>query len=256
MTVTVGSTAPAIALEAYVPGEPEPRSVSLADHLGSWVVLFFYPRDFTFVCPTELHAFAALEADFAAEDRISFKYLATIWSTLTETEEEIGPIAELQAMWRELAAPNGEQPDIARLGCERMSDFVVLVREKLKPEVKNLAIRGIAPGSQPFVLWKDRQYAANRLCYTGGTSQIQSGPMSPGDSSAEAMADRPDRDGTNLRSRLCTARHGPRLRRAMRDCWTPRASGNRPCPGSRHSQSSNRPRLQLASGFNVSLHAI
>jgi alkyl hydroperoxide reductase subunit AhpC len=70
MTVTVGSTAPAVALEAYVPGEPEPRSVSLADHLGSWVVLFFYPRDFTFVCPTELHAFAALEADFAAEDAV------------------------------------------------------------------------------------------------------------------------------------------------------------------------------------------
>jgi alkyl hydroperoxide reductase subunit AhpC len=34
---------------------------------GSWTVLFFYPRDFTFVCPTELRGFAELEADFALE---------------------------------------------------------------------------------------------------------------------------------------------------------------------------------------------
>ena len=31
------------------------------------------------------------------------------------------------------------------------------------PEITNLAVRGIAPGSQPFVLWKDQQFAANRL---------------------------------------------------------------------------------------------
>ena len=40
--------------------------VSLADYLGKWVVLFFYPRDFTFVCPTEIKGFAKHEADFKA----------------------------------------------------------------------------------------------------------------------------------------------------------------------------------------------
>ena len=33
------------------------ENVSLSDFLGKYVVLFFYPLDFTFVCPTELHAF-------------------------------------------------------------------------------------------------------------------------------------------------------------------------------------------------------
>src|SRR5262249_51778149 len=41
-------------------------------------------------------------ASIAAESRVSPKYLATVWRTLEETREEIGPIAKLQAMWREL----------------------------------------------------------------------------------------------------------------------------------------------------------
>jgi peroxiredoxin (alkyl hydroperoxide reductase subunit C) len=41
------------------------RPLSLSDYRGSWVVLFFYPRDFSFLCPTEIAAFAALSRDFA-----------------------------------------------------------------------------------------------------------------------------------------------------------------------------------------------
>jgi len=40
-------------------------TVSLADFKGSWTVLFFYPRDFTFICPTEIRGFAKKEAEFA-----------------------------------------------------------------------------------------------------------------------------------------------------------------------------------------------
>lgn len=40
------------------------HSVSLKDYKGKWVILFFYPRDFTFVCPTEIKEFAKLEGDF------------------------------------------------------------------------------------------------------------------------------------------------------------------------------------------------
>jgi peroxiredoxin (alkyl hydroperoxide reductase subunit C) len=70
MTAIIGAPAPAFDAEAYVRGEGEPCRVSLAGQAGSWVVLFFYPRDFTFVCPTELNAFAQLAPGFADEDAV------------------------------------------------------------------------------------------------------------------------------------------------------------------------------------------
>ena len=40
----------------------------LSDYSGKWVVLFFYPEDFTFVCPTEIRAFAKHHKDFESEN--------------------------------------------------------------------------------------------------------------------------------------------------------------------------------------------
>jgi len=68
MKVQIAAPAPSFEAEAYVPGEADPRRISLDEYRGSWVVLFFYPRDFTFVCPTELHAFGELREAFADED--------------------------------------------------------------------------------------------------------------------------------------------------------------------------------------------
>jgi hypothetical protein len=57
-------------------------------------------------------------AGLAARDQISPKYLALVWGMLT-TPEELGPLARLQAMWRQLASPKAAQP--ARLrGDERI----------------------------------------------------------------------------------------------------------------------------------------
>jgi len=42
------------------------KDVKLSDYKGKWVVLFFYPLDFTFVCPTEIIAFSDRVADFKA----------------------------------------------------------------------------------------------------------------------------------------------------------------------------------------------
>jgi peroxiredoxin (alkyl hydroperoxide reductase subunit C) len=64
--IRVGTQAPVVPVPAYVPGEAEPCVLSLDAYRGEWVVLFFYPRDFTFVCPTELQAFAELHEEFAA----------------------------------------------------------------------------------------------------------------------------------------------------------------------------------------------
>ena len=70
MTLRVGKSAPETTVEAYVRGEPRPRPVSLPALRGQWVVLFFYPEDFTFVCPTEIQAFARLHDQFLAEQAV------------------------------------------------------------------------------------------------------------------------------------------------------------------------------------------
>ena len=61
--VLVGKKAPAIKSQAVT--RDRISDFDLSDYLGKYVVLFFYPLDFTFVCPTELHAFETRVADFA-----------------------------------------------------------------------------------------------------------------------------------------------------------------------------------------------
>lgn len=57
----IGAPAPSFSLEGVV--NQEFKRISLADYHGTWVVLFFYPGDFTFVCPTEIKGFnTALKA--------------------------------------------------------------------------------------------------------------------------------------------------------------------------------------------------
>ena len=63
MAVLVGKQAPDFKANAVVNGEIK-EGFSLSDYKGKNVVLFFYPLDFTFVCPTELHAFQAKLAEF------------------------------------------------------------------------------------------------------------------------------------------------------------------------------------------------
>lgn len=59
-TAKVGEPAPAFALDALVSTEKgkEFRKITLNEFRGKWVVLFFYPMDFTFVCPTEIRGFS------------------------------------------------------------------------------------------------------------------------------------------------------------------------------------------------------
>lgn len=75
----MSAAATAIATEKAMVGQPAPDftmgstknietlkdDVKLSDYTGKWLVLLFYPLDFTFVCPTELTAFSDRYADFA-----------------------------------------------------------------------------------------------------------------------------------------------------------------------------------------------
>lgn len=59
----IGNPAPEVRAKAIIGGNIT-ENFSLKDYLGKYVVLFFYPLDFTFVCPTELHAFQEKHAEF------------------------------------------------------------------------------------------------------------------------------------------------------------------------------------------------
>lgn len=67
MSVLVGKKAPSFSAGAVVNGGETINNFSLDQYIGQkHVVFFFYPKDFTFVCPTELHAFQAKLAEFEA----------------------------------------------------------------------------------------------------------------------------------------------------------------------------------------------
>jgi len=63
MSARVGQPAPDFDLEAVVNGQEFGR-VKLSDFRGKYLVLFFYPLDFTFVCPSEIIAFNDRVEDF------------------------------------------------------------------------------------------------------------------------------------------------------------------------------------------------
>jgi len=64
--LTVGDKIPSFRLQAVTSTEPgrEFQELSEKSHAGKWLVLFFWPMDFTFVCPTEIAEFGRREADF------------------------------------------------------------------------------------------------------------------------------------------------------------------------------------------------
>jgi hypothetical protein len=111
---------------------------------------------------------------FATEAGLSAKYLRMVWSALTQAEAEVGPLAAIRQRWRELPAPVGPAsraglPPV-RLGSpdlQKLRDLVVRMRRQLKPVVKKVKAPGISPGSQPLVLWHNRQLASRQRSYGG-----------------------------------------------------------------------------------------
>lgn len=63
MSIQVQSPAPDFKATAVMP-DKQFKEISLADYKGKWLVLFFYPLDYTFVCPTEITAFSDRIDDF------------------------------------------------------------------------------------------------------------------------------------------------------------------------------------------------
>lgn len=93
MSVLVGKKAPHFEAGAVINGEEIVESFSLDQYKGKHVVFFFYPKDFTFVCPTELHAFQEKLNEFKSRN-------CEVVACSTDTEES-------HWGWLQMAKDNG-----------------------------------------------------------------------------------------------------------------------------------------------------
>jgi peroxiredoxin (alkyl hydroperoxide reductase subunit C) len=98
MSVLVGKKAPEFTAAAVMADGSINSEFSLADYAGKYIVLFFYPLDFTFVCPTELIAFSHRIKEF--EDRgvqvigcsIDSQFTHAAWRNTPVDEGGIGAV--------------------------------------------------------------------------------------------------------------------------------------------------------------------
>jgi hypothetical protein len=110
--------------------------------------------------------------DFAAEAGLSARYLATISALLNDAEPAPDPLGEIQVQWRKLPSTAAQEAD-ARRQCEHLRDLVVRLRKQYVPRVDKLQVKGISNGSQPFMLWRNDQLAAQHLT-SGGDGKAAS----------------------------------------------------------------------------------
>ena len=88
------------------------QSIDSGTHAGKWRVIFFWPMDFTFVCPTEIAAFGKLEKEFRARDAqllgasIDSEYVHLAWRREKQELRNL-PFPMLADVKRELAGALG-----------------------------------------------------------------------------------------------------------------------------------------------------
>jgi alkyl hydroperoxide reductase subunit AhpC len=96
MTAQVTKPAPEFTADAVEKGEF--KHISLASYRGKYVILFFYPLDFTFVCPTEIIAFSDEFAEFSKRGAqvigvsVDSKYTHLAW---TNTPRKAGGLGDI-----------------------------------------------------------------------------------------------------------------------------------------------------------------
>jgi alkyl hydroperoxide reductase subunit AhpC len=97
MSVLVCQKAPAFKAQAVMP-DGAFKEVALSDYQGKYVLLFFYPLDFTFVCPTEIIAFSEAAKDFEALGvqilgcSVDSHFTHLAWRNTPRTEGGLGEI--------------------------------------------------------------------------------------------------------------------------------------------------------------------
>jgi hypothetical protein len=114
-------------------------------------------------------------ADIAAQNKVSARYLTTIWQTLEAPKEEVGPLAKLQTMWRALPVPTkASDPFLDEF--IQMRDFVVRMRKDTSMKFASPIVRGLSVASQPLMNWKNKQYATHRRDFERSALRVADEP--------------------------------------------------------------------------------
>lgn len=122
----VTKPAPDFTAQAVMPNN-EIKEIKLSDYRGKYVVLFFYPLDFTFVCPSEIIAFDKMVAEFKERNceliavSVDSQYSHFAWRNTPRDKGGIG---------------NVQFPIVADLSKQISRDFGVLFNE-------SVALRGL-----------------------------------------------------------------------------------------------------------------
>lgn len=120
----------------------------------------------------------------AKQHGLSAGYLQQVWNLLENTPDAVGPIAKLQQSWRELPQSADESRQ-ARLGCEKLRDWVLGLRARIAMDFQNPDFRGLHAGSQPLVLRLNQSYATHRRSADLSVLQVE-GVERPANVAADA----------------------------------------------------------------------
>ena len=112
--LTIGDQFPAFEATAVVSNEPNKQFIRVSErsYEGKWKVVFFWPMDFTFVCPTEIAGFGKLNRDFADRDAqilgvsIDSEYVHLAWRGSHEDLKDL-PFPMVADVKRELSQALG-----------------------------------------------------------------------------------------------------------------------------------------------------
>ena len=133
MSVLVGKKAPAFSAKA-VKGETIIENFSLEQFIGkNYVVFFFYPKDFTFVCPTELHRFQEELAEFEKRG---------VQVVGCSTDSEFSHWAWLQTPREKGGIQGVNYPLVADINKTISADYDVLAGEYVENEFGEMVVEG------------------------------------------------------------------------------------------------------------------
>ncbi|MEZ7885485.1 Alkyl hydroperoxide reductase C [bioreactor metagenome] len=134
MRSLIGKEAPKFKAKAVINGNQIVDDFSLEQYLGKkYVVFFFYPLDFTFVCPTELHAFQEKLAEFEKRD---------VQVVGCSVDSEFSHHAWLNLSKKAGGIQGVKYPLVADLSKSISESFGVLAGEYVEDEYGNISFEG------------------------------------------------------------------------------------------------------------------